>query len=210
MRTITFVSQKGGCGKSTLAACVAVAAKEARERVLVLDMDPKKSVVRRGSKRNDPHLPVEVVSAARLPAALIYLSKRNMSLVIVDTPVLESPRSLAAIKAADLSIVPARPATFDIWAAEVTGRKLKLSGKEFIFLLNQCPPARQLAQQSIAALEAVGALLRPHIRARADFLEAARTGKGVTEVDPKGAAAQEMRDLWMELSRRLRPILTCG
>ena len=133
-----------------------------------------------------------------------------MSLVIVDTPVLESPRSLAAIKAADLSIVPARPATFDIWAAEVTGRKLKLSGKEFIFLLNQCPPARQLAQQSIAALEAVGALLRPHIRARADFLEAARTGKGVTEVDPKGAAAQEMRDLWMELSRRLRPILTCG
>jgi hypothetical protein len=32
----------------------------------------------------------------------------------------------------------------------------------------------------------------------------------VTEVDPKGAAAQEMRDLWMELSRRLRPVQTCG
>jgi hypothetical protein len=28
----------------------------------------------------------------------------------------------------------------------------------------------------------------------------------VTEVDPKGAAAQEMRDLWMDLSRRLRLI----
>ena len=143
MRTIAFVSQKGGCGKSTLAACLAVAAKEAGERVFVLDLDPKKSVVRWGSKRNDPHLPVEAVSAARLPAALADLSKRNMSLVIVDTPVLESPRSLAAINAADLCIVPARPATFDIWAAEVTGRKLKLMGKEFVFLLNQCPPARQ-------------------------------------------------------------------
>jgi chromosome partitioning protein len=210
MRTIAFVSQKGGCGKSTLAACLAVAAKEAGERVFVLDLDPKKSVVRWGSKRNDPLLPVAVVSAARLPAALTYLSKGNMSLVIVDTPFLESPRSLAVINAADLSIVPARPATLDIRAAEVASRKLKLMRKEFVFLLNQCPPAHQRVQEDIAALEAIGALLRPHIRARADFLEAARTGKGVTEVDPKGEAAQEMRDLWMDLSRRLRPIQTCG
>jgi chromosome partitioning protein len=142
MRIIAFVSQKGGCGKSTLAACLAVAALEARERVFVFDMDPKKSVVRWGSKRNDPRLPVEAVSAAGLPAALTALSKRNISLVIVDTPLLESPRSLAAINAADLCIVPARPATFDIWASEVTGRKLKLMNKEFVFLLNQmsaCP-----------------------------------------------------------------------
>ncbi|MGH6813857.1 MAG: ATPase, partial [Methylocella sp.] len=122
----------------------------------------------------------------------------------------ESPRSLAAIKAADLCVVPARPATFDIWAAEVTGRKLRLMGKEFIFLLNQCPRANHRVQEGVAALEAVGALLRPYIRARADFLEAARTGKGVTEVDRKGTAAQEIRDLWLALKRRLRPIQTCG
>jgi hypothetical protein len=53
-------------------------------------------------------------------------------------------------------------------------------------------------------------LFYPHIAARAGFLEAARTGKGVTEADPKGAAAQEMRDLWLALKRRLRPIQTCG
>lgn len=212
MRTIAFVSQKGGCGKSTLAACLAVTAQEAGERVFVLDMDPKKSVVRWGSKRHDPALPVEAVPSARLPAALAALSKRNMSLVIVDTPVLESPRSLAVIRAADLCIVPARPATFDIWASEVTGRKLKLMDKEFMFLLNQCPPVREASrvQEGIAALEAVGSLLRPHIATRADFLDAARTGKGVTEVDPNGAAAQEMRDLWMDLSRRLRPIQARG
>jgi chromosome partitioning protein len=212
MRTIAFVSQKGGCGKSTLAACLAVAATESGERVFVIDLDPKKSLVRWGSKRNDPRLPVEAVPAARLPAALIDLSKRNMSLVIVDTPSLESPKSLAAINAAGLCVVPARPAIFDVWAAEVTGRKLKLMRKDFIFLLNQCPPARQAShvQEAIAALEAVGSLLRPHIAAQAGFLEAARTGKGVTEADPKGAAAQEMRDLWLALERRLRPMQTCG
>ncbi|MGH6836775.1 MAG: AAA family ATPase [Methylocella sp.] len=212
MHTLAFVSQKGGCGKSTLAACLAVAAKEAGELVFVLDMDPKKSVARWGSKRNDPVLPVAVVSAARLAAALAYLAKGNISLVIVDTPFLESPRSLAAINAADLSIVPARPATPDIWAAEVTSRKLKLIRKEFVFLLNQCPPALQGShvQQDIAALEAVGGLLRPCIRARADFVEAARTGKGVTEVDPNGAAAGEMRELWLDLKRRLRLLQTRG
>jgi chromosome partitioning protein len=209
MHTIAFVTQKGGCGKSTLATCLAVAAQEAGERVLVLDMDPKKTILRWAAKRKDPHLPVEAVSAARLAATLIYLSKRNMSLVIVDTPLLESPRSLAAINAADLCVVPARPATFDIWASEVTGRKLKLMHKEFVFLLNQCPPVRHATRVQDAALEAVGSLLRPHIAARANFLEAARTGKGVTEVDPKGAAAQEIRDLWMDLRRRLRPIQTC-
>ncbi len=208
MRTIAFVSQKGGCGKSTLAACLAVAAKEAGERVFVLDLDPKKSLARWGSKRNDSNLPVQAVSPAGLAAALAELSKRNISLVIVDTPVLELARSLAAIKAADLCIVPARPAIFDIWAAEVTGRKLKLMGKEFVFLLNQCPPTRPASngQEGIDALEAVGPLIRPHIAARAAFLEAARTGKGATEADPKGPAAQEMRDLWLALKRRFRPI----
>jgi chromosome partitioning protein len=205
MHTIVFATQKGGCGKSTLAACLAVAAQEAGERVFILDMDPKKSLIRWGSKRNDPHLPVEAVPSARLPAALAALSKRNMSLVIVDAPVLESPRSLAAIKAADLSIVPARPAAFDIWASEVTGRKLRLMHKEFVFLLNQCPPVRGAArvEVGITALETVGSLLRPLIRSRADFLEAVRTGKGVTEVDSTGEAAREMRALWLALKSRL-------
>jgi chromosome partitioning protein len=87
-------------------------------------MDPKKSLARWGVKRENRNPQVRVVSPAKLPAALNILTKRNVSLVIVDTPALESRASLTAIKAADLSIVPAKPATFDIWASEVTGRKL--------------------------------------------------------------------------------------
>jgi chromosome partitioning protein len=207
MRTIVFISQKGGCGKSTLAACLAVAAQEAGERVFILDMDPKKSLARWGVKRKDCNPPVRAVSSANLPAAISTLSKRDVSLVVVDTPALESPASLSALKAANLSIVPARLSTFDIWASEVTGRKLKLMDKEFVFLLNQCPRARQAShiQEGIAALEAIGKLFRPYIRARAAFQDAARTGKGVTEVDPKGEAAREMRALWLALNRRLPP-----
>ncbi len=143
MDTIVFASHKGGCGKSILAACLAVAAQAAGERVFVLDLDPKKSLVRWSAKRKDRNLPVRAVSSAKLPAALSVLVKRQVSLVILDTPSFESPASLAAMEFADLSIVPVRPGTFDIWASEVTGRKLKLLDKEFVFVLNQCSPVPQ-------------------------------------------------------------------
>jgi chromosome partitioning protein len=46
MRTIVFATQKGGSRKSTLAACLAVAAQSAGERVFVFDLDPKKCLVK--------------------------------------------------------------------------------------------------------------------------------------------------------------------
>ena len=205
MRTIVFATQKGGSGKSTLAACLAVAAQAAGERVFVFDLDPKKCLVRWGVKRNDRSLPFRAVSSDKLAAGLNRLRARNMSLVILDTPALDWPMSLAAIHAADLATVPLRPATFDVWASEVTGRKLKTMDKEFVFLLNQCPraPEDPHVREDIASLEATGEVLRPSIHARSVFLTAARTGKGVTEIEPKGEAAREMRALWLTLKRRL-------
>lgn len=201
MRTIAFAAHKGGCGRSTLAICLAVAAQEAGERVVVLDMDPKNCAVRWGSKRMDRSLPVRAVSTAGLQRALTAAAKRNVSLVLIDASALESTAALAAINAAGLSIVPARPAKFDIWASEVTGRRLNLMNKKFVYLLNQCPqrPGTLRMKQSIAALEAIGNLVHLYIGSRGDFMEAAGTGKGVTEVDPKGGAAREIRSLWLAL-----------
>lgn len=207
MRTIVFAAHKGGCGRSTLAISLAVAAQETGERIVVFDMDPKNCTVRWGSMRMDRSLPVRAISPAGLQRALTTAAKRNVSLVLIDTPVLESPAALAAINAADLSIVPVRPARFDIWASEVTGRRLNLMNKNFAFVLNQCPPRRDAlrVKDSIAALETIGALVRPLIGSRAGFMKAAGTGKGVTEIDPKGAAALDMRNLWRALKFWLQP-----
>ncbi|MCI0465721.1 MAG: ParA family protein [Beijerinckiaceae bacterium] len=207
MRTIVFAAHKGGCGRSTLAICLAVAAQEAGERVVVLDMDPKNCAVRWGSKRMDPSLPVRAISPAGLNRALSLAAKRNASLVLIDTPVLESTAAMAAVNAAELSIIPARPARFDIWASEVTGRRLNLMNKKFVYLLNQCPPRRSAlrVKDGIATLEATGNFVFPCIGSRGDFLEAAASGKGVTEVNPKGGAAVEIRSLWFALAFWLQP-----
>jgi len=53
------------------------------------------------------------------------------------------------------------------------------------------------------ALEEMGGLISPLILSRVDYQEAARHGLGVTELNPNGAAAEEMRALWTSIRRRL-------
>ncbi len=205
MRTIALVTQKGGSGKSTIASSLAVAAHEAGERVFVIDMDPQASLLRWYKLREDKSIAVEAVSAAKLPAAIAALSKSGITLVIIDTPGSDSALSQAAMKAADLSIIPSRPNAFDLWASESTRQLLKTMKKDFVFLLNQCPPAQQSArvQDGAKALEAMGGIITPLVGSRVDFQEAARHGYGVTEVNPSGYAAEEVRKLWNSIKRRM-------
>ena len=51
MRTVAFLTSKGGAGKTTLAASLAVAAAEAGEKVIALDLDPQESLLRWGKRR---------------------------------------------------------------------------------------------------------------------------------------------------------------
>ena len=205
MRTVAMVTQKGGSGKSTLAACLAVVAQEAGERVFLIDMDPQKSLTKWARRRDDKDMPIETVSAGKLADALAALAKGNVSLVIIDTPATDTPAADAAMKAADLCLIPARPTIFDIWSSEVTRGKLKSYGRDFAFILNQCPAMQesQRVTDGASALESMGGLLRPLVASRVAYQEAAREGMGPTELEPDGKAAEEMRTLWGSLKKRL-------
>ncbi len=205
MRTIAFVTQKGGSGKSTLASSLAVAAHEAGERVFVLDMDPQHSLLSWAKTRGVDDVPVAAVTSGRLPATLAALEKNGFTLAIIDTAGAEGGSAEAAMKAADLNIIPSRPNIFDLWASELTRKTLKALRAEFVFVLNQCPPAQQSArvEEGAAALEAMGGLITPLVLARVDYQEAARHGWGVTEINPNGAAAEEIKTLWSSIKRRL-------
>jgi chromosome partitioning protein len=205
MRTIAFVSQKGGSGKSTIASSLAVAAHEMNEQVCVIDMDPQGSLAHWAKTRAAGDIEVVASGAARLPTLLVSLERKGVTLAILDSPGAEGAASSAAMQAADLNIVPSRPSMFDLWASARTRSALEEIGAKFVFLLNQCPRAQQTArvQDGVEALEEMGALIAPLILARVDYQEAARRGRGVTELNPYGAAAQEMRGLWQSIKRRL-------
>jgi chromosome partitioning protein len=206
MRIIAFVTQKGGSGKSTLASSVAVAAQAAGERVFIVDLDPLQTLVKWAAARGESDIGVEHIPPAKLSKAIAALEKKGVSLVVIDAPGHEGQHAAAAIRAADLCIIPARPNAFDLWASEVTRAQVKEMGVDYAFLLNQCPPSQQSARVELGAkaLQAMGGLLAPLVSSRVDYQEAARLGLGVAEYHPEGVATQEMRELWTSIKRRLK------
>jgi len=205
MRTLAFVTQKGGSGKSTLASSLGVAAAEAGEKVFILDMDSQRSLINWAKTRGLDDIPVEAATPAKLTAMLATLEKGGVTLVIIDTPGADGAVAQAAMKAAELCIIPSRPNVFDLWASDLTRKALKEMGADHVFMLNQCPPAQQTArvEEGAAALEAMGGLITPMVLTRVDYQEAARAGLGVSEWNPSGAAAAEMKALWGSIKRRM-------
>jgi chromosome partitioning protein len=206
MHAIAFVTQKGGAGKSTLAACLAVAAQEAGEKVFLIDMDPQRSLLSWGQTRAAETPGVDSVLPTKLEGALAALVQNGYTIAIIDTAGADTPATTAAMKAADLCLIPSRPSAFDVRASEATRDSLKTLKKPFAFVLNQCPPGphNSRAKDGARALELMGGLVTPFIANRVDYQTAALTGQGVTELNPNGRAAEEIRELWDSIKRRLK------
>ena len=186
MKVLALATQKGGTGKSSLAVSLAVAAQERSLKVYVVDLDPQ-ATARKWFERRE-------AEGAR----------KGFDLVIIDTPGVDAPATTAAMHAADLCLVPARPSVADIEAARPTIRTLSALGKPFLFVLNQCPPGRSIrTTDAYRALLLMGAVAGVTLALRADHLDALAQGLGVTERDPNGKAAAEIRDLLLWLLLKL-------
>src|SRR6204780_4888124 len=93
MRTIAFTTQKGGAGKTTLAASLAVAAAQAGETVIALDLDPQGSLASWGDRREGEgpsfdHLTVERFppdKIKQLASMLPGLQRKGFTITILDT-----------------------------------------------------------------------------------------------------------------------------
>ena len=90
--------------------------------------------------------------------------------------------------------------------AEVFMKPFVILGKPFAFVLSQCStiPRNSRAAEMAAGLRTLGVLAEPFICQRADYQDAYAAGQGVTERDPNGKAAQEMRDLWQWANKRMK------
>lgn len=205
MRTVVFLTQKGGTGKTTLAASLAVAAASAGERVIALDLDPQASLVRWGKRRQDEitlsTVMIEPLEGERLPrfgAILEGLAGVGFTLAVFDTHGADCAAARLVAQAADLCLLPARPTRLDVEATAATFRALYLAKRKAAFVLNQCPPTYRSPRASQAAegLTRLGILAEPMLSARMDFQDAIAAGLGVTEYAPESKAAQEIMALW--------------
>ena len=204
MKVIGFMTQKGGTGKTTLAASVGVAAHEAGERVFLIDLDPQGSLASWGERREADEPAVDRISPDKLSAALIGLEQAGYTLVVIDTQGVDSPATAAAMRSADLALIPARASALDLEAARPTMAALSRLSRPYAFVLNQCGAGRTSRMQDAArALNLLGVLAMPFIVQRADHVDAIAFGIGVTEHDTHGKAADEIRQLWTWIKRKM-------
>lgn len=209
MRTIALVTQKGGAGKTTLAAALAVAAAQAGETVIALDLDPQGSLTAWGNDRKASSPVVETLAGAKLSqlgTVLTKLARSGFTLAILDCPGIASTATTTAMASADLCLIPTRPTRLDIRATRPTIESLMAMKRTFAFVLNQCPPQARSSRAAEAAsgLAMLGVLAEPAIAQRADYQDAIAAGQGVTEYAPASKAAAEIAALWSWIDQRTK------
>lgn len=201
---ITVAQQKGGTGKTSLAAHLAAAFAGAGQRVALLDIDPQRSLARwhalRAARAVAPASIAFSDTAGWRLAATIDRLRAAHDLVLIDSPPQIDTDARLAIRAADLVLVPIQPSPPDLWAAEGTLALAAAEHRALRLVLNRAPAAGRLratieAELAARALPRTAAVLGNRIA----FANAFAAGLGVTEAAPRGQAAAELRALAAEI-----------
>ena len=119
MPVIALCNQKGGCGKTTIALNLAQAFVVGGYRVALVDLDPQGSALDWAamSTVGGPEFAVEELSRVQLLERARSL-RREYDVVVIDCPPQVSEPSAAAVRVADLVLIPVQPSPFDVWASD--------------------------------------------------------------------------------------------
>ncbi len=204
---ITVAQQKGGAGKTTLAANLA-AALSANARVALLDIDPQQTLtrwhdLRRANLQQAAALTFSNVSGWRLNSELSRLRDTH-DVVVIDSPPQIDTDARLAVRSADLVLVPLQPSPPDLWAAEGTLKLAADERRDARLLLNRAPAQSRLRDMVEADIAARGLpILQATLGNRAAFASAFAKGMAVSEAAPSSLGAQELRNLADEIKKIL-------
>ncbi|MHB1425658.1 MAG: AAA family ATPase [Gemmataceae bacterium] len=206
MRVLSFVSQKGGVGKSTLTLSCAVAAEQNGYRVLIVDMDPQGTAEAWYQDRDADTPQLVTAAGTELGEALARARAVGFDFVLIDTPGRDEPAVAAAIRLSDFCIVPCRPSPADMKATPPTFATIQRVGKPAAFVLTQTPARGARIREAQVGLGMLGPVAPVHLVSRHSYQDAQGSGLAVTEFEPEGKAADEVRRLWGWLARKVKKL----
>jgi chromosome partitioning protein len=113
---VSFVGQKGGVGKSTLARALAAVAARGKLRVKLADLDTQQqTAVRWANARvsNANAFPVDAEAFDTIEDA--FVGSAGFDLIIVDTPGHASPATLDIARSSDVVVLPTGASSDDLY-----------------------------------------------------------------------------------------------
>src|SRR5437879_398351 len=154
MKIIVVASQKGGSGKTTLAAHLAVTIeRRGCGPAVLLDLDPQATL---SGWWNQREAQTPACAAAQnlivLPDKLAELAEAGFAWAVVDTPPAIGATNRVAIEAADLVVIPTRASPHDLNALGSTLEIVQAASKPFVFVLNSAKPGTAIATHAVALL----------------------------------------------------------
>ena len=193
MKTISFLSHKGGTGKSTLAIHLAVVAQAEGQEVLLVDLDHHSASVAEWASARTDEKPFVVTAQLSDVAALHQQAiDEGFDLLILDCPPYINPETLQASKIADITLLPVAPRF-----TEISGlpRDLGLVSQPYFVVLNSCNPDDDSGAEEVREmLNEIDIPVSPVHLARLDaFTTALDYGQGVTEFEAGGEATGQIQ-----------------
>ena len=155
-KIISIINEKGGTGKTTVAANIATALHRRGQKVILVDADPQGSARDwRSASPVGANLP-DVIALDR-PAMLSAIKNFDADYVVIDTPAKAEGMVAGCIRVSDVAILVIRPSGLDVWASaaavKLVRQKIDVGGKiEAGFLVN-CVSATTTLSKSIKSGE---------------------------------------------------------
>ena len=200
MRVYVFVNPKGGAGKSTLCRNLAVAAVQDNQTVAIIDTDPQRSTTQWHNSRTsqldkgDPAL-LSLDAAQLAPAIENIQQSKQFNSVFVDTLGKDEEAIREAIRLATVCVVPCKHTADDL--APVS--KLCAQIDETVAIVeSEIIPKSKETQVFRSALSGLGQIVGQTVH-RVAYKRTSLSGEGVTEHDPRGKAAEEIKVIWDNL-----------
>lgn len=201
MRTIAVIALKGGSGKTTLAAHMALAAHLRGLQALVADVDPQRSASEVMTAREAEGPRCVTVSGAGLFAAQLAAVASGVELMVIDTAAGAVEDVGQALVLADLALLVVRPTLLDIAALARTWEIVRRLNKSALVVVNQAPVPRggveaPVVKRALRALDYLRLPIAPTIlRNRAAYQTALESGRSAEEA-ADATAAREIAALW--------------
>jgi chromosome partitioning protein len=201
---LSFLNQKGGVGKTTMATNAAAHFRRQGARVLLVDADPQGTASAWASLREQPGF--QTVSMARENLAREVLDMaQNYDQVVIDGPPRAEKIARAVIIASDLVVIPIEPSGASHWAAadtvaQVSEARIIKPAQKSVFVVSR-KIGNTVIGRDIREMTAEYEIpvLSNAITQRVAYAEALTLGKDIAEYAPTSEAAAEFATVMVEL-----------